>query len=76
MAFADRLREWRRRRLLSQKDLATELGVALSTVQRWEMGLNLPFPAHQRRLVEVLKIEPDDLLAALEEPREEGKEAA
>ncbi len=76
MGFAERLREWRRRRLFSQKDLATELGVALSTVQRWELGLNLPFPTHQRRLVEVLKIEPDELLAAIEESPQEGKEAA
>ena len=76
MSFAERLREWRRRRLLSQKDLATELGVALSTVQRWEMGLNLPFPSHQRRLVEVLRIEPDELLAAIEEGQPGGKEAA
>ncbi len=72
MAFAEQLREWRRARLLSQKDLATALGVALSTVQRWELGQNLPLPAQQRRLVQVLGITPQELLAALQPTGEQA----
>ena len=68
--FPQSLKEWRRRRFWSQKDLARELGVALATVQRWEAGQNLPFPAQQRRLIEVLKISPDELFSALSEAQE------
>ncbi len=74
VAFGARLREWRRRRLLSQQELARLLGVRYQTVQRWEAGTALPQPVSRRKLCEVLKITSDELLEALEEP--EGKAAA
>ncbi len=74
VAFGERLREWRRRRLLSQQELAKLLGVRYQTVQRWEGGAALPQPASRRKLCEVLRITPEELLQALEEP--EGKVTA
>ena len=67
MTFGQRVREWRRRRLLTQKDLAEQLGVSTMTVQRWELGQGLPNVASQRRIVQVLGVTPDELYAALQE---------
>ncbi len=74
VTFGVRLREWRRRRLLSQQELAKLLGMRYQTVQRWEAGTALPQPASRRKLCEVLKISSDELLGALE--KSEGKAAA
>ena len=76
MTLAQLVREWRRHHFLSQKEMAERLGVTWGTVQRWEAGRGLPYPAQQRRLVEVLGISPEDLRAALDESAAEGKEAA
>ena len=76
MAFADQLKRWRQRKFLTQKALAEAIPVALSTVQRWEMGRSFPYPATRRRLIEVLGISPDEFFAALESAEEPGKEAA
>ncbi len=74
--MADGLRELRRRRLLTQKDLAERLGVKYQTVQTWESGQNYPRPAAMRKLCEVLNVTPEELLAALEVSAAEGKAAA
>ncbi len=76
MAFADQLKRWRHRKFLTQKALADAIPVALSTVQRWEMGKSLPYPATRRRLIDVLGITTDEFFAALESAEEPGKEAA
>ncbi len=73
--FAQRLKQWRQRQFLTQKALAEAIPVSLTTVQRWEMGHSIPYPATRRRLTEVLKITPDELFAALEE-EQQGKAAA
>ena len=70
------LRELRRRRLLTQKELADRLGVRYQTVQLWESGQRYPRPSAQRRLCEALEVTPEDLLAALDQSAEEGKAAA
>ncbi len=76
-AFGDQLREWRRRRFWTQRELAAQIPVSTVTVQRWEAGQNLPYPAQQRRLTEVLGVDPDEFLAALKAAEEErGKVAA
>jgi repressor LexA len=75
----NRLRELRRRKLLTQQELARLVGVKkYQTVQRWETGQAYPRPAQLRKLCEVLEVTPDELLAALAEkaPAEEGKAAA
>jgi len=77
MTLGELLKECRRRRFLTQKALAAEVGVTLNTVQRWEMGMSVPFAKQQQKLVEVLKIEPDVLLDAIEATEEtRGKAAA
>ena len=67
MSFGERVREWRRRRFLTQQGLADKLGVSYMTVQRWELGQSLPRAAHQQRLMEALGLTPDELFAALDE---------
>ena len=70
------LRELRRLKLLTQKELAKAVGVEYQAVQRWEAGVRYPRPAQQRKLCEVLGVTPAEMLAALDQSREEGKEAA
>jgi transcriptional regulator with XRE-family HTH domain len=65
MTLAELLKDRRRRRFLTQKALAEQLGVTLNTVQRWEMGMSVPFPKQQQRLVAVLELVPEDLLDAI-----------
>ena len=70
------LRELRRRRLLTQKELAERVGVRHQSVQYWEAGQRYPRPAQQRRLCEALDATPEELLAALDQSAAEGKAAA
>ena len=75
----NRLRELRRRKLMTQQELARAVGVKrYQTVQRWELGTAYPRTAQLRKLCAVLEVTPDELLAALAEqvPAEEGKAAA
>jgi transcriptional regulator with XRE-family HTH domain len=44
------IRELRRRKALTQEELAEELGVSLDTVSRWETGRCEPEAYHIRRL--------------------------
>lgn len=59
----------RRRAMLSQAELAERVGVHARIVQAWEAGEKYPRPRHQRALVDVLGIQPEQLFAALEESR-------
>ena len=61
----------RRRRFLTQTELAKKVGVSLKTVQSWEGGRSQPRLRHIPPLAEVLGVSADDLLAAME-----GKVAA
>jgi transcriptional regulator with XRE-family HTH domain len=71
----DGLRELRRRRFLTQKELAAAIGVQYQTVQTWEKGDNTPRLAAMKKLCEVLQVTPDELIAALEASQaSEGKE--
>jgi transcriptional regulator with XRE-family HTH domain len=65
MTLAELLKDRRRRRFLTQKALAEQLGVTLNTVQRWEMGTSVPFPKQQQGLVAVLELVPEELLDAI-----------
>ena len=78
MTLAQLLKAGRRRHFLTQKGLAEALGVSLNTVQRWELGLSIPHPTTQRRLIEVLDIPKEEFLTALDATREapRGKAAA
>jgi DNA-binding XRE family transcriptional regulator len=63
-------KDWRERALLSQGELAKAAGVNRQTVYSWESGRKRPKPEHKRKLVEIFKCTPDELLAALRETQE------
>jgi transcriptional regulator with XRE-family HTH domain len=58
-----RLREWRRRRLMTQRDLADASGVGAVTIARIEAGHAVPRFGTVRKLAAALKCEPEQLLA-------------
>jgi transcriptional regulator with XRE-family HTH domain len=60
-----RLREWRLRRFLTQKQLAEKLGVPYQNVQRWEAGA-MPRPSRLRDLCRILEVAPEELLTTEE----------
>jgi transcriptional regulator with XRE-family HTH domain len=47
------LKELRRRRGLTQEEVAHKLGVTFATVDAWENGRRRPMPFLARRLVEI-----------------------
>lgn len=69
------LRELRRRKLLTQRELAEAAGTTYQSVQRWESGESAPRPAAMRKLCAVLDVTAEELLAALDQASE-GKAAA
>ncbi len=73
--FAQKLKQWRQRRFLTQKGLAVALGASLSTVQKWEMGHTLPYPSTRQTLIEVLQVEPDEFFTAIEASQAEMEQA-
>lgn len=75
MLFGDRLRHWRGEQFLTQKELAAQLGVMWQTVSRWESGKGFPYPSTRRRMIDVLKVTPDELRTALGEIESEKKSA-
>ena len=70
MLFADVLKKLRRKKGLSQSDLAKQMYVTKSTVSRWENGNRLPDAAMIKRLSEVLGVDVNTLLSAVAESDE------
>ena len=60
--FAQRLRELRRQRGLSQTELANAVDVALLTVFRWEKGVRTPRVEEIQKLCDVLGCSESELL--------------
>ena len=52
MKFSEKIRIIRERLGLTQEDLATKLGVAFATVNRWEQGLTAPHSSAEKRVNE------------------------
>ena len=71
----DDLKTLRRRRFLTQKELASQVGVSYQTVQTWEAGKSQPRLRHIPKLATALQVEPEALLNMLT-PAEAGKVAA
>jgi transcriptional regulator with XRE-family HTH domain len=61
LAGLGRLQEWRERRSLSIRELASLSGVAASSISRLERGQNAPHPKTVRLLAKALGVEPPDL---------------
>ena len=70
MLFADVLKKLRRKKGLSQSDIAKQMYVTKSTVSRWENGTRLPDAAMIKRLSAVLGADVNTLLSAAAESDE------
>jgi transcriptional regulator with XRE-family HTH domain len=58
-----RVKELRKRRGLTQMELAVLSGVSRATIARYEAGENRrPHPATVRKLAKALKVKPEDLI--------------
>ena len=62
------LRSLRRDAVLTQQELADQIGVQQRMVSKWENGEAMPRPTNIRKLAEALGVEPREVLAALQQP--------
>jgi transcriptional regulator with XRE-family HTH domain len=60
----ERLRELRRRRVLTMEELAEKAGVGLNTIWRLEHGVMGAQPRTIRKLARALSVEPEELVKA------------
>ena len=58
-----RLKEWRERRLLTQRELAELVGMTVGTINRIERGVHRPRLGTVRKLAEALGVTADELVA-------------
>ena len=71
-----RLRDLRRRAVMSQEDLAERSGVARDTISKLETGQRGAYPSTIRKLAAGLDVEPGMLLGGVEYLEEEAAEDA
>jgi transcriptional regulator with XRE-family HTH domain len=62
--IGDRLRDLRKRRLLTQEELAEHSGVGVATIIRAERNQVEPRGSTIRKLAEALNVEPEELVKA------------
>ena len=60
--IVEKLREKRKQLGLSQKELASRLGISNSRVSNWEQGINRPDADMLADICRVLEVSPSDLL--------------
>ncbi len=60
--IGDRLRDLRKRALLTQKELADKSGVGVTTIVRIERNQVEPHGSTIRKLAEALEVEPQELV--------------
>jgi transcriptional regulator with XRE-family HTH domain len=60
--IGDRLRDLRKRALLTQKELASKSGVGVTTIIRIERNQVEPHGSTIRKLAEALEVEPQELV--------------
>jgi transcriptional regulator with XRE-family HTH domain len=56
-----RMRTLRKRKALSQRDLARLAGVSPTTINRIEQGLIEPNPSTKRKIAQALGVSPEDI---------------
>lgn len=61
-SMGERLLDLRKRRGLSQEQLATQLSVSRQTISRWEMGTSLPDTQNILQLCKIFEVSADYLL--------------
>ena len=71
-----RLREWRERRLLTQRELAEKVGMSRGQINRIEQGVHEPRFSTIRKLAEALSVSPEELVAWSDQPLREGSEGS
>ena len=59
------LRDYRHEAILTQEELAQQVGVNKLTIYSWERGETLPRPSHIRKLAEVLGRTPQEIRQAV-----------
>ncbi|MDP9358887.1 MAG: helix-turn-helix domain-containing protein [Chloroflexota bacterium] len=57
-----RLREWRERRLLTQRELAEKVGMSVGQINRIERGVHRPRLSTVRKLTEALSVSADEII--------------
>ena len=62
MAFNKNLTLYRKKKGLSQEQLAFQIGVSRQAVSKWETGLSQPELANIEKICEVLEISPNELM--------------
>ena len=62
MDFSDNLKEWRRRRGLSQEELAERLELTRQSIAKWESAQSVPEVEHLLALSDILDVSVDRLL--------------
>jgi transcriptional regulator with XRE-family HTH domain len=62
--IGDRLRDLRKRKLLTQEQLAERSGVGIATIVRVERNQVEPWGSTIRKLAEALSVEPEELVKA------------
>ncbi len=71
-----RLREWRERRALTQRDLAGQAGVTTASINRIENGVHEARLSTVRKLADALGVSVDELIDWEAGEPNPGKEAA
>ena len=71
-----RLRDFRRRAVMSQEQLAEKSGVARDTISKLESGRRGAYPSTIRKLAAGLEVEPGMLMGGVEYFETEPKESA
>lgn len=66
------LKGLRKRKGLTQNDVATQMHVDTSTLRRWEHGSNISMP-NCVRLAKIYTVSLDDIVVASKKSREESK---
>lgn len=59
MSFGEKLRQARKRRRMTQKELAEAVQAKHNSVSNWEAGKNQPDAGTIRRLCQVLEVDPN-----------------
>lgn len=75
LTFGEKIKEARKQKNLTQRQLADLIGAAHNSISDWENNKNKPDPDTIELLCGVLKITPNYLLASMEDdfsPREKG----
>ncbi len=67
------LRRMREELALTIEEVAKSCGVRRQTVWLWENGKFRPSPLHRRKLAEIYKTTPKEILGAIEETRKESE---